>query len=603
MKSYFSGFFTTFAMYLCIIIVLASCVYPPPPTTPTPTTISASLTLTPVVQQYAPSGTINIEGEKRFLFGANYPWHSYGHDFGENAWGHDGVSAQRSEVDADFSQLSAMGVQVVRWFVFADGEAAPDFANDGSVSGLDDKVFADLDAALEIAQAHKIHLILVLLDFHWMSKPETVNGVTKGGHADIVLDSAKRDTFYQQALLPLLKRYGDNPYILAWEVMNEPEWAIDDANIKTNESLERVPLDAMQNFVSDTTSFIHKNAKQWVTLGSASRRWWAFWENAGLNLCQFHYYDWMEKDSPLDFPYTGLKTNLPCIVGEFPTTGSSINLDSYYKTILKNGYSGAFPWSLRAGGDVSDLAGQSQNVQLWAKQLQGYIDLPIPNGWIPPTPLPTPTGTATPMPTITPDANITPDSSQYGFEKLDSEWVIQTDTENLSVMDIHRVYRPAPVYSGQYALQLNVNLIVGDSHLGKGEVFVDVVGHPPLDESVGPYDLSTKAITCWVNLPAGAIGQTREPWIAFQVFAKDSAYHSEYGTWTLVKKTDEGNWVRIDLKPRPYAPKNGYIDKEGFNPKEVSLIGVKIGADEKITSAPTGTSYTGPVYIDACTWK
>lgn len=345
---------------------------------------------------------INIAGEQRFLFGANYPWHNYGHDFGENAWGHDGVSAQRNEIEADFDNLSAMGIQVVRWFVFADGAAAPDFAADGSVSGLDDEVYNDLDAALKIAQTRNIRLILVLLDFEWLGQPQEVNGVIKGGHADVITDIAKRDTFYQQALLPLLDQYGQNPYILAWEVMNEPEWAIDDPDIHTDMPLVRIPLDTMQDFISETTEFIHKNAHQWVTLGSASRRWWGLWEHAGLDLCQFHHYNWTETDSPLDFPYADLNTNLPCIVGEFPTAGSNLALDDYYQTILKNGYAGAFPWSLRADDDNSDLIGQASTVQTWADRLTGYIEIPSPTDWISPPPHITRTPTPMPTPTLTP---------------------------------------------------------------------------------------------------------------------------------------------------------------------------------------------------------
>lgn len=166
---------------------------------------------------------------------------------------------------------------------------------------------------------------------------------------------------------------------------------------------------------------------------------------------------------------------------------------------------------------------------------------------------------------------------------------------------VRRVYRPAPVYLGQFALQLDVNLVVGDERLSKGEAFVDVLQHPPLDESVGPYDFETSAITCWVYLPVGAHGENKTQWIAFQVFAKDIDSHSEYGTWTRIQVFDEGNWVRIFLKPRRYAPPDGYISPEGFNPTMITTIGVKIGTDDYY--AKKGVSYKGPVYIDACTWK
>ncbi len=85
-----------------------------------------------------------------FLAGVNYPWSNYGWDFGDNAWGHKGVSepSSRAAVEADFAFLKSKGVKVARWFVFCDGRASPEFGADGAVTGFDPHFFADLDAAL-----------------------------------------------------------------------------------------------------------------------------------------------------------------------------------------------------------------------------------------------------------------------------------------------------------------------------------------------------------------------------------------------------------------------------------------------------------------------
>src|SRR4051812_23900057 len=75
-----------------------------------------------------------------YLVGLNYPWLGYGHDFGATLWGHDGVSAPESQrtVEADFAYLQSQGVKVVRWFVFGDARAAPQFGPDGRATGLGD---------------------------------------------------------------------------------------------------------------------------------------------------------------------------------------------------------------------------------------------------------------------------------------------------------------------------------------------------------------------------------------------------------------------------------------------------------------------------------
>ena len=75
-------------------------------TSPVPPTCTSTR-----VSQTVSTGRVDIEGDPWFLFGANYPWHSYGNDFGENAWGHNGVSSARTEVEADFEAMSAMGVR------------------------------------------------------------------------------------------------------------------------------------------------------------------------------------------------------------------------------------------------------------------------------------------------------------------------------------------------------------------------------------------------------------------------------------------------------------------------------------------------------------
>src|SRR5437762_12433090 len=64
-----------------------------------------------------------------FLAGVNYPWHKCGHDFGSTRWGHEGVSSRKSypEVEADFAYFEKHQVQVIRWFVFSDGRASPEF--------------------------------------------------------------------------------------------------------------------------------------------------------------------------------------------------------------------------------------------------------------------------------------------------------------------------------------------------------------------------------------------------------------------------------------------------------------------------------------------
>jgi hypothetical protein len=548
--------------------------------------------------------TIQIDGQSRFVFGANYPWLEYGRDFGENKWGYVGVAQNKSQVDEHFKKLEEMGVQAVRWFVFADGRSAPEFHVDGTVSGLDSKVTADLNAALEVAQAHHMRLILVLLDFKWLDQQTIENGVTLGGHAAVITDPVKRESFFQNALLPLVEAYGHHPAILAWEVMNEPEWAIGDQGIQTKEAMERVSLADMQSFASAATILIHSKAIQPVTVGSASPRWWKYWEDSGVDWCQVHYYKENEQTTLDQLPYSSLGTSKPCLVGEFATNPQEADIDTSYQSVISGGYAGAFPWSMNSINDKhSDLLINTEKVTAWAQRLGHIIGLPPIQSAVLPTLEPTQTFTPVPTKTIPPDPNVTPDPSEYGFEMKDGEWQTQTFPDSLAVQSIKRVHRPEPVYQGQYALRFDVALKGGnkDDPLSKGEAWVDTVGFSPLDDSVGPYDMSNQAITCWIYVPSQAQLGRIKPWIAFQVFAKDAQDRSEYGTWTPIYREFMDKWMRISLKPRAFLPPNGYIDEKGFDPTQIKIIGVKVGAFTNEDGI--GAYYEGPMYIDSCTWK
>ena len=91
-----------------------------------------------------------------FLLGANLPWVHYGIDFGANAWRPEGGVAQpdeRAQLETTFAQLAASGVRYVRWFLFCDGRAGLEFRSGGPQVTIDNRVFADLDAALEMVAA------------------------------------------------------------------------------------------------------------------------------------------------------------------------------------------------------------------------------------------------------------------------------------------------------------------------------------------------------------------------------------------------------------------------------------------------------------------
>jgi hypothetical protein len=279
-----------------------------------------------------------------FLIGANLPWVHYGIDFGANAWRPNGGIAQPDEcaqLEAVFAQLAASGVRYVRWFLLCDGRAGIRYTAAGTPLGLDDFVFRDVDAALTIAARHGIRIMFVLLDFLWCDPARVTHGVQLGGRTGALADADSRDALLDRVLRPVLEHYGDEPQILAWDIINEPEW------IKT---IHPVDLHA---FLSNTVELIHSSTSHPATIGSAGVRWRASYTDLDLDFYQTHWYDSLTHQPPLSTPVAQLGFDKPVLLGEFPTRGSKWTREEILDAARSAGYSGAFYWSVLSQDECS----------------------------------------------------------------------------------------------------------------------------------------------------------------------------------------------------------------------------------------------------------
>lgn len=318
-----------------------------------------------------PASPPPFSADAPFMVGVNYPWNNYGGDFGNNAsWGHHGVSTfdGYAQVDRDFAYLQSIGIKNIRWFLFCDGRSGLVLDDTGKVVGLDFKVRSDMDAALEIAKRHDIKIIFVLVDFSIFNSRHRLAKHPVSLGAELAEDKEHRDAFIENAVTPILKRYGANENILAWEVVNEPEWAM---NIRGGRSFRKnVSVEAMQAFVNQTVDAIHANTKQLATVGSARRDWLKYWRNSNLDFYQYHYYPNQEWLTPFDRPIAELGLDKPCIVGEFPTKDPGRTVGSYLEASHKNGLAGAFAWGLRSSDRYSNLRTHARELHNWRPKPQ-----------------------------------------------------------------------------------------------------------------------------------------------------------------------------------------------------------------------------------------
>lgn len=211
----------------------------------------------------------------------------------------------------------------------------------------------------------------MLIDFHFLKPAKLVNGVQTAGRRYLLDTPAKQDAFIEKVFVPLLKRFGRDDAIAAWEVINEPEWVTSTWRIRPG--LQSVPLALMQDFIRKSAAAIHEHTLHYATVGSASRRYLSWWEHLGLDVIQFHFYPHVERRR-ISYDYPAIKAcpGKPCIVGEFPTANGRFSVEHYISVAQKRGYRGVFFWSYDSKDNYSDRNAALKGIRDWrAKRKSG----------------------------------------------------------------------------------------------------------------------------------------------------------------------------------------------------------------------------------------
>jgi hypothetical protein len=227
-----------------------------------------------------------------FLLGVNYPWLNYAQDFGEGPGGHVGASLpeNRTRVAKEFARIRESGASVVRWFLFGDGRVG--FLTEKGIPTKPDAfLFEDVDAVLSLAENNGLKLSFSLMDFFWLQD----HGGKRIGHANELLlqFAAGREAFLEHILIPLFRTFHAHPSLFAWEIANEPEWAIREFH---RERTAKMPLADFRAFATEVANAAHEFGKVPVTLGSARLQWVRAWQEIGLDFYQAHYYPAVERD-------------------------------------------------------------------------------------------------------------------------------------------------------------------------------------------------------------------------------------------------------------------------------------------------------------------
>jgi hypothetical protein len=221
-----------------------------------------------------------------FHLGVNYPWASYGEDFGRNPSGHRGISHAEvnSTISKEFARIRDCGASVVRWFLFADGRGG--FLSEKDIPQRPDEfLFRDANSALELALRFDLKICFSLIDYLWLQDPTGKSAVHP--HQKVMQFAAGREAFLHRVLIPMFREFREHPALFAWEIANEPEWAIREFHHKPT---ARMHFADFRAFAEEVAQAVHEFAAVPVTLGSARLDWLRAWNELGLDFYQAHYY-------------------------------------------------------------------------------------------------------------------------------------------------------------------------------------------------------------------------------------------------------------------------------------------------------------------------
>jgi hypothetical protein len=239
-----------------------------------------------------------------FFLGVNYPWANYAEDFGVGPSGHRGLSlpVNHSRIAEEFARARDCGVSVVRWFLFADGRGGF-LSVKGIPSRPDEFLFADVRVALELAKRCDLKLCFSLIDYLWLQ--DKTGRPVEHANEQVLQFAAGREAFLHRILIPMFREFRAHPALFAWEIANEPEWAIREFHRQPAAKMHYADFRA---FAEEIAQAVHEFADVPVTLGSASLAWVRAWSELGLDFYQAHYYPVQDRSGK-----SGLAKQLTCL--------------------------------------------------------------------------------------------------------------------------------------------------------------------------------------------------------------------------------------------------------------------------------------------------
>ncbi len=298
--------------------------------TTVPPTATATAQANPQQVLSQPGTRVEWLGEGWYLHGVNLPWYNWGCDFGCNSNGGASSTTVKNALAPRFQTLEDSAVHNVRWWLFPGDPWQITRDSSGAPTGINPAVYADLDAALAMAETYDLYYTFAIF-----SSPSHIP-------AAWLTDPAQREKL-SVALGGLFARYAGNPRILAWDVVNEPEFDIWGG--KANQA-------DVQSLVRSVATQVHqRGGGSLVTVGGAMLDGLPMWVGLGLDFHSPHWYDYMSSGNwcarCTTYDALKVKYNLdaPVVLGEV-YTGNDSDAAARHADFYDKGYAGSWSWSL-----------------------------------------------------------------------------------------------------------------------------------------------------------------------------------------------------------------------------------------------------------------
>ena len=119
----------------------------------------------------------------------------------------------------------------------------------------------------------------------WLEAPGRGDQRARHANERVLQFAAGREAFLDRVLIPMFSEFRGHAALFAWEISNEPEWAIKEFH---RHRAARMHFADFRAFAREIASAVHEHAEVPVTLGSARLMRARAWMELGLDFYETH---------------------------------------------------------------------------------------------------------------------------------------------------------------------------------------------------------------------------------------------------------------------------------------------------------------------------